>query len=171
MKLAQPQIPPKKRTVPARAWRKGGLGGIPPRPSQSEAPPPCSFRAEPRKKVFFSFSKKKSGARKLKNVKKTFLRGGERQRAATGRQNSQSGFSSKKVRILTKRYRQFSEFEFWAITASPRQRRGSASARILKAFLKSQRSVRLAMRKFTERSSGKMKFCKPIFFLSPLAKG
>jgi len=31
MKLAQPQIPPKKRIVPARAWRKGGLGGIPPR--------------------------------------------------------------------------------------------------------------------------------------------
>ena len=26
----QPQIPPKKRIVPARAWRKGGLGGIPP---------------------------------------------------------------------------------------------------------------------------------------------
>jgi len=24
MKLAQPQIPPKKRIVPARAWRKGG---------------------------------------------------------------------------------------------------------------------------------------------------
>jgi hypothetical protein len=26
MKLAQPQIPLKKRIVPARAWRKGGLG-------------------------------------------------------------------------------------------------------------------------------------------------
>src|SRR3990167_8605272 len=42
---------------------------------------------------------------------------------------------------------------------------------ILKAFLKSHASVRSAMRKFAERSSGKMKFCKPIFFLSPLAKG
>ena len=28
---------------------------IPPRPSRSKAPPPCSFRAEPSKKVFFSF--------------------------------------------------------------------------------------------------------------------
>src|SRR3989338_7934625 len=49
-----------------------------------------------------------------------------------------SGFSRKKVRILTKRYRQFSDRDFWAIVASPRQRRGSASARILKGFLKSK---------------------------------
>ena len=43
-------------------------------------------------------------ARKSGKVKKTFLRGGERQRAAGGaeRQNSQSGFSSKKVRISSK---------------------------------------------------------------------
>jgi len=64
------------------------VGGIPPRPSRSEAPPSCSQRAESRKKVFFSFylpaeasaqaGKKKSGARKSKNAKKTFLRGGER---------------------------------------------------------------------------------------------
>ncbi len=51
---------------------------------------------------------------------------------AFGFQNSKSGFSSKKVRILTKRHRQFSKFGFWAIVApalpagrSPRQRRGS----------------------------------------------
>jgi len=52
------------------------------------APPPALSGAEPSKKVFFSFylpaeasaqaGKKKSGARKLKNAKKTFLRGGER---------------------------------------------------------------------------------------------
>ena len=49
--------------------------------------------------------------------------------------------------------RQFSEFEFWAITASPRQRRGSASARILKGFLKSKNNFCPLKRKF-----------KPIFF-------
>jgi len=80
------------------------------------------------------------------------------------RQNSQSGFSSKKVRILTKRRRQFSEFGFWAITASPRQRRGSASARILKGFLKSQNNFCPLKRKFAVRSTDKMKFYKPIFF-------
>jgi|BioPla2DNA2_1021312.scaffolds.fasta_scaffold09514_2 hypothetical protein len=84
-------------------------------------------------------------------------------------QNSQSVFSSKKVRISTKRHRQFSEFGFWAIVASPRQRRGSASARILKGFLKSQNNFCPLKRKFAVRSADKMKFYKPIFF--SFAKG
>jgi hypothetical protein len=83
---------------------------------------------------------------------------------AIGFQSSQSGFSSKKVRILTKRHRQFSEFGFWAITASPRQRWGSASARILKGFLKSKNNFCPLKRKFAVRSTDKMKFYKPIFF-------
>ena len=73
-------------------------------------------------------------------------------RAKRDNQNSQSGFSSKKVRILTKRYRQFSEFGFWAIVASPRQRRGSASARILKGFLKSKNNFCPLKRKFEPKS-------------------
>jgi hypothetical protein len=85
-------------------------------------------------------------------------------------QNSQSGFSSKNVRILSKRYRQFSEFGFWAIVASPRQRRGSASAVILKGNLKSKNNFCPLKRKFAVRSTDKTKFCKPIFFLSPMAK-
>ena len=52
-------------------------------------------------------------------------------------QNSASGFSSKKVRILTKRHRQFSKFGFWTIVASPSLRSGSAKAMILYGFLKS----------------------------------
>ncbi len=67
---------------------------------------------------------------------------------AFGFQNSQSGFSSKKVRILTKRHRQFSELGFWAIVASPRQRRGSASAVILKGFMKSKNNFCPLKRKF-----------------------
>jgi len=68
---------------------------------------------------------------------------------AIGFQSSQSGFSSKKVRILTKRHRQFSEFGFWAIVASPRQRRGSASVRILNGFLKSKNNFCPLKRKFS----------------------
>ena len=49
--------------------------------------------------------------------------------------------------------RQFSKFEFWAIVASPRQRRGSASARILKGNLKSKNNFCPLKRKF-----------EPIFF-------
>jgi len=47
--------PPKKLAVQARARRKRGVGGIPPRPSRSEAPPPALLRAEASKKVFFTF--------------------------------------------------------------------------------------------------------------------
>ena len=50
-------------------------------------------------------------------------------------------------------HRQFSEFGFWAIVASPRQRRGSASARILNGFLKSKNNFCPLKRKF-----------EPIFF-------
>src|SRR3989338_1485001 len=67
--------------------------------------------------------------------------------------------------------RQFSELGFWAIVASPRQRRGSASARILKGFLKLQNNFCPLKRKFAVRSTDKMKFYKPIFFLFPSAKG
>ena len=87
-------------------------------------------------------------------------------------QKSMSGFSSKKVRILTKRHRQFSEFGFWAIVASPRQRRGSASARILKGFLKSQNNFCPLKRKFgLLKANINLKNLSTNLFLSPSAKG
>jgi hypothetical protein len=91
--------------------------------------------------------------------------------AAPELQNSALGFSSKKVRILTKRFRQFEKFEFGTNVASPRRRRGSASAKILKGFLKSTIKFWPDKRKFAERSSDKMRFYKPVFFLPPKAEG
>jgi len=47
-----------KKNRPREGVGEGGLGGIPPRPREIKlktAPPSCSFRAEPRKIVFFSF--------------------------------------------------------------------------------------------------------------------
>ncbi|OHA35015.1 MAG: hypothetical protein A3A22_02290 [Candidatus Taylorbacteria bacterium RIFCSPLOWO2_01_FULL_45_34b] len=46
----------------ARARRKGGVGGIPPRPS-AEAPPlrPNTWRAEPSRKISSSFLEEKIG--------------------------------------------------------------------------------------------------------------
>src|SRR3989344_8203034 len=69
-------------------------------------------------------------------------------------------------RFKSSSHRQFSEFRFWAITASPRQRRGSASAVILKGFLKSKNNFCPLKRKFSARSTDKMKFYKPIFFFA-----
>ena len=85
------------------------------------------------------------------------------------RQNLASGFSSKKVRILSKRYRQFSKFGFWTIVASPSLRSGSAETKILYGFLKSKNNFCPLKRKFAVRSTDKMKFYKPIFF--SFAKG
>ena len=64
------------------------------------------------------------------------------------RQNLASGFSSKKVRILSKRYRQFSKFGFWTIVASPSLRSGSAETTILYGFLKSKNNFCPLKRKF-----------------------
>ena len=108
MKLAQPQIPQKKESSPRGRGGRGVWGGIPPRPSEYKwrtAPPSCSVRAEPSKKVFFSFWKKKIGARKSKIVKKTFLRGGEVSERRRG-WLPYWGFSSKNVRTSIKKHRQ-----------------------------------------------------------------
>jgi len=54
---------------------------------------------------------------------------------------------------------------------SPSLRSGSAKATILYGFLKSKNNFCPLKRKFAVRSTGKIEFYKPIFFLSPLAKG
>ena len=93
-------------------------------------------------------------------------------RAKRGNQNSQSGFSSKKIRILTKRYRQFSDCDFWANVASPSLRSGSASAVILKGFLKSKNNFCPLKRKFDlPKANINLKNLSTNLFLSPSAKG
>jgi len=69
---------PYHRATPFSIFSYWGVGGIPPRPSRSEVPPPAHSEQKPAKKFSFPFRRKKSGARKRKNVKKTFLLAGER---------------------------------------------------------------------------------------------
>jgi len=135
------------------------VGGNSASPEPKRSPAALLVQSRPPKKSFVFLLEEKIGRAKIKNCEENFF---AEQRAE--RQSSQSGFSSKKVRILSKRYRQFSEFGFWAIVASPRQRRGSASARILKGFLKSKNNFCPLKRKFAVRSTDKMKFYKSIFF-------
>jgi len=61
----RPPIPPKKRAVRARAWRKeGGVGGIPPRPSRSEAFPQFGVKPNIKAKQFSTpFKKNLAGGR------------------------------------------------------------------------------------------------------------
>jgi len=79
-------------------------------------------------------------------------------------QKSISGFSSKKVRILSKRYRHFTISAFCVRFASPSLRSGSASARILKGNLKSKNNFCPLKRKFAVRSSDKINFINQSFF-------
>jgi len=130
------------------------------------SPAALLVQSRTQQKSFLFLLEEKEIARQIKKCEENFFAEQRAKRAAAGRsvQNSQSGFSSKKVRILTKRYRQFSEFGFWAIVASPSLRSGSASAVILKGFLKSKNNFCPLKRKFAMRSTDKMKFYKPIFF-------
>jgi len=77
-----------------------------------------------------------------------------------------SEFCSKNVRTSSKKHRQVLHSAKLKEFASALRASAWYFSAILKAFLKSKTKVRSAMRKFAERSSGKMKFCKPIFFLS-----
>jgi len=83
--------------------------------ARAEAKPRRPARSEqnPAKKFSFPFRRKKRGAQ-IKKCEENFFAGWRALASGGGaeRQNSQSGFSSKKVRILTKRHRQFSEFGF-----------------------------------------------------------
>ena len=78
MKLAQPQISPKKESSPARAWRKGvwGNSATPERNQIVDSPAVLLVQSRTRKKFSFPLEEK-IGARKSKIMKKTFLRGGE----------------------------------------------------------------------------------------------
>jgi hypothetical protein len=93
---------------------------------RSEAPPPCSVRSRSQQKSFLFLLEEKIGALKIKNCEENFF--AEQRALASGggaeRQSSQSGFSSKKVRILTKRYRN-SGFRKWKEDASRRETRHS----------------------------------------------
>ena len=115
--------PPKKIWAkPKQAGKKeGGLGeGIFARlPKRSTAALLVQSRTP--QKSFLFFLKEKIRRAQNKKCEENFF-AGWRASASGGaeHQSSQSGFSSKKVRILTKRYRQISKFEpkqnkgFWA---------------------------------------------------------
>ncbi len=155
-----------KRAVGSEGEAEGGCGGNSASPEPKRSPAALLVQSRGQQKSFLFLLEEKIAREKIKKCEENFFAGQRAKRAAAGRsvQNSKSGFSSKKVRILSKRYRQFSKFGFWAIVAEPRQGRGSASARILKGNLKSKNNFCPLKRKFAERSTGKTKFYKPIFF-------
>src|SRR3989338_6529160 len=159
--------------VQSEGEAEGGCGGNSARSEPKRSPAALLVKSRTPKKSFVFLLKEKIGRPQNKNCEQNFFLVVRALASGGGaeRQSSQSGFSSKKVRILTKRHRQFSEFGFWAIIASPRQRRGSASARILKGFLKSKNKFCPLKRKFgLPKANINLKNLLTDFFLSPKAK-
>ena len=157
-----------------RAGKKeGGLGeGIFARPLPNRSPATLLVQSRGQQKSFLFLLKEKEIARQIKKCEENFFAGQRAERAAAGRsvQNSAFGFSSKNVRTSSKNDRQLSHFEKTRLVASRLRRSALNFAGIFQAFFKSKESVRSAMRKFAERSSGKTKFCKPIFLFPPSAE-
>ena len=106
-------------------------------PEPKRSPAALLGQSSAPQKSFLFLLEEKEIALQIKKCEENFFAGWRAIVSGGGakRQSSQSGFSSKKVRILSKRYRQFSDCDFWAIVASPRLWWGSASAKILNGFL------------------------------------
>jgi len=155
-----------KIAVGSEGEAEGGCGGNSASPEPKRSPATLLVQSRTQQKSFLFLLEEKNRRAQIKKCEENFFAGWRASASGGGaeRQSSQSGFSSKKVRILTKRHRQFSELGFWANVASPRLWRGSASARILNGFLKSKNNFCTLKRKFAARSTDKMKFYKPIFF-------
>ena len=77
--------PPKKSPSEARARRRGGCGGNSASPEPKRSPAVLLSKSrESQKSFLYLLEEKRNCARKSKNKKKTFLRNGERKRAAAG---------------------------------------------------------------------------------------
>ena len=158
--------------VQSEGEAEGGCGGNSASPEPKRSTATLLVQSRVPQKSFLFLLEEKEIARKINNCEKNFFAGQRAKRASAGRsvQNSAFGFSSKNVRTSSKKHRQLSHFEKTRLVASRLRRSALNFAGIFQAFFKSKESVRSAMRKFAERSSGKMKFYKPIFLFPPLAE-
>jgi len=149
------------------------------------------YGQNPKKKNVLSILEKSTPA-KIKRARDIFSfwgcrvkRGGGRAfvertiqfKATTRSARGQSGLCSKKVRISTKRYRQFTISEFWRIFVSSRacgavalRAKRAEFATICHAPRGEKETAWFWIWKFAEQSSDKMKFYYQSFFVSPKAK-
>jgi len=119
-------------------------------PEPKRSPAALLGQSSAPQKSFLFLLEEKEIALQIKKCEENFFAGWRAIVSGGGakRQSSQSGFSSKKVRILTKRYRHFTISAFLRVVASPSLRSGSAEATILNGFLKSKNNFCPLKRKF-----------------------
>src|SRR3989344_7025423 len=112
------QVFAKKFASPSEGEAEGGGGGnsaSPERIQKADSPAVLLVKSRTPQNSFLFLLEEKNRRAQIKKCEENFLAGWRASASGGGaeRQISQSGFSSKKVRILSKRYRQFSEFGFW----------------------------------------------------------
>jgi len=107
--------PAEKIAVQSEDEAEGGCGGNSASPELKRSPAALLAKSRTQQKSFLFLLEEKIGRAQIKKCEENFF--AEWRALASGggaeRQNSQSGFSSKKVRILTKRHRQISVFELF----------------------------------------------------------
>ena len=137
---------------PSEGEAEGGCGGnsASPEPKRSPAALLAKSRVPQKSFLFLFLLEEKIGRAQIKKCEENFFARQRAKRAAAGRsvQNSQSGFSSKKVRISSNKHHQIELVA--SLGASPLASAGSF-ARKLKGFLKSISSRPAARRRFTNK--------------------
>ena len=155
--------------VQSEGEAEGGCGGNSASPEPKRSPAALLVQSRVPQKSFLFLLEEKEIARQIKKCEENFFAEQREKRAAAGRsvQNSQSGFSSKKVRISSNKHHHIELVA--SLGASPLASAGSF-ARKLKGFLKSISSRPAARRRFTNEICFALRATSR-FFLSPKAKG
>jgi len=96
-----------KKASPSEGEAEGGCGGNSASPEPKRSPAALLVRSRAQQKSFLFLLEEKIGRAQNKKYEENFFAGWRALASGDGaeRQSSQSGFSSKKVRILTKRHR------------------------------------------------------------------
>ena len=97
-----------KKASPSEGEAEGGGGGNSASPEPKRSPAALLVQSRTQQKSFLFLLEEKIGRAQIKKCEENFFAGWRALANGGGaeRQSSQSGFSSKKVRILTKRHRQ-----------------------------------------------------------------
>ena len=117
------QVFAKKFASPSEGEAEGGCGGNSASPEPKRSPAALLVQSRTQQKSFLFLLEEKIGRAQNKKCEENFFAGWRASASGGGaeRQISQSGFSSKKVRILSKRYRQNYEVKFYAKQRTKKQ--------------------------------------------------
>src|SRR3989344_4113774 len=118
--------PAKKKNRPGGGGGEGGFGGNPATPERiqkANSPAVLLVKSRAPQNSFLFLLEEKDRRAQIKKCEENFFAGWRASASGGGaeRQISQSGFSSKKVRILSKRYRQNYEVKFYAKQRTKKQ--------------------------------------------------